>query len=128
MQASGGKIRLATFDGELLQDNAVIPDNSKYFKFVFMKQISQLPNGVASSLSDICSRPSSLGDLTQEEAHIMNALAVGAMHGQDTDMTVDVSGSEMVVNLLFAKDDNSLGILYQHADICLWCNQLATQL
>ena len=93
-----------------------------------MKQISKVPQGMASSLSDICSRPSSLGELTQEEAHIMHALAKSAMSGQDANMSVDVSGTQMVVNLVLAKDDKFLGILYPHTNTSLWCNQLATQL
>ena len=68
-----------------------------------------------------------MGDLTKEEAHMMHALAMNAMHGEDTNMTVHVSGSQMVVNLMFATDDKLLGILYQHANACWGCNQLATQ-
>ena len=93
-----------------------------------MKQLGQLPQGVASRLNGICSMPSSLGDLTQEDAHTMHALAVSAMHGEYANMTVDVSGSHMVANLVLATDDKFLGILYQHANTCLWCNQLATHL
>ena len=128
MQASGGKFRLATFDGELLQDNEIIP-NVGHFKVVFMKQISQLPQGIASSLSDMCAQgPSSLGNLTPEDAHIMHSLVMNAMSGEDTNMTVDNCGTHMVVNLVFSKDGTILGILYQHANTCPWCNQLATQL
>ena len=58
----------------------------------------------------------------------MHALAMSAMRGQYTNMTVDVSGTKMVVNLAFAEDDKFLGIVYQHANTCLWRNQLATQL
>ena len=42
MQASGGKFRLATFDGGLLQDAKIIRTIC-HFRVVFMKQISQLP-------------------------------------------------------------------------------------
>ena len=51
-----------------------------------------------------------------------------AMSGEDTNMTVDTCGTRMVVNFVYANDDTVLGILYQHANICLWCNQLATHL
>ena len=53
MKASGGILRLGTWDGELLQDIESIP-NCKFFKFIFMNQIGQSPQGMSSSLGDIC--------------------------------------------------------------------------
>ena len=128
MKASGGILRLATFDGELLHDNEVIPSWG-HFKVVFMKQIGQLPRGMSPSLSNMCAQgPSSLRSLTPEEAHIMQTLVMSAMSGSDTNMNVDVSGTHMVFKLVCLKDSTILGILYQHANICLWCNHPATQL
>ena len=94
-----------------------------------MKRKGQLPQGMGSTLSDICAQgPSSLGSLTPEEAHIMHTLVMSAISGQDTNMTLDICGTHMVVNLVFSKDDTILGILYQHANTCLWCSHLAKQL
>ena len=58
----------------------------------------------------------------------MDTLVMTAMSGEDTNMTVDICDTQMVVNLVYANDDRVLGILYQHADICLWCNQFAANL
>ena len=94
-----------------------------------MKQIRKLPQGMASSLSDVCAQgPAGLGKLTPEEAHIMHTLAMSAISGQDTNMTLDMCGTHMVFNLVFSKDGTIRGILYRHANTCLWCNPLATQL
>ena len=118
MNASGGNLGLATWDGQLLQGNESIPDICKYFTLVFMKQTSKLPQGISSSLSDMCAQgPSSLGHLTPQDAHLMHRLVIAATGGEDTNMTVDTCGTHMVVNLVYANDDALLGILYQHANI-----------
>ena len=58
----------------------------------------------------------------------MHTLAMSAMSGEDTNMTVDIRSTHLAVNLVYAKDDTILCILYQRANTCLWCNQLATHL
>ena len=126
MKASSGDLELAAFDGELLQNNELIPSVC-HFKVVFMQHVSTLPPGMGSTLSDICAQGQSLGNLTPEEAHVMHTLVMSAIIGQDTTMTLDICGTHMVVNLVYANDDKIRGILYQHANTCLWRNQLATQ-
>ena len=59
---------------------------------------------------------------------MMDTLVRIAMSGQDTNMTVEICGAQMVVNLVYANDGRVLGILYQHANACLWCYQFATHL
>ena len=117
MNASGGNSRLATWDGELLQDNKSIPDNCRYFTLVFVKQIGHLPPGISSSLSDTCAQgPSGLGQLPPQDAHLMHTLVMTALGREDTNMTVDMCGAHVVVHLVYANDDTLLGILYQHAN------------
>ena len=62
-----------------------------------------------SSLCDICAHGhSSLGTMSPQYARIMDTLAMIAMRGEDTNMTVDICGTQMVVNLVYANDDRDL--------------------
>ena len=58
----------------------------------------------------------------------MHTLVMTAISGEDTDMTVEICGTQMVVNHVYANDDTLLGILYPNANTRLWCNLLATHL
>ena len=88
--ASGGNLRLSTWDGDLLQDSESLPDSCKLFKSTFMKQVGKLPQGM-SSLSNMCAQgPSRLGQLSPQDAHILDTLLMNAaMRGEDNSITVD---------------------------------------
>ena len=58
----------------------------------------------------------------------MHTFAMTATSGEDTNTTVDMCGTHMVVNRVCVNDDMLPGISYQHADTCLWRKQLATHL
>ena len=81
-----------------------------------MKQVSYLPH-MMSSLSDMCAQgPSSLGQMSPQYAHTLDTLMMNAaMSGEDNSITVDICGTQMLVNPVYANDDRVLGILYQHA-------------
>ena len=70
----------------------------------------------------------SLGQMSPQYAHTIDTLVMTATRGEDSNITVDICGTQMVVHLAYANDDRVLGILYQHATVCLWCNPFATHL
>ena len=154
MKAPGDNLRLSIWDGDLLQDSESLPDTSKFFKLTFMKQVGYLPQ-MMSSLSDMCAQgPSRLSQMSPQDAHILDTVLRNAATGGDNGVTVNISGTKMVVNPVYANDERVLGISYQHAHtetqcmlqgrgvyltqvdvsytvrswrtLCLWCNQLAT--
>ena len=114
--ASGGNLRLSTWDGDLLQDSESLPDSCKFFNLTFVKQVGELPQGM-SSLSDMRAQgPSSSGQMSPQYAHMLDTLLIhAAMSGEDNSITVDIRGTQMVVNPVYANDGRVLGILYQHA-------------
>ena len=151
MKRSGGNMRLSTWDGALLQDGEVIPASCNFFKLVFMKQVGNLPQG-PSSFSRLCADTSQLGQLSPQDAHILKRLAkhdcsriskllmgmnskiqaIEAALNADNSLTVDISGTQIVVNLVYGKPLviatgygtnglNVLGILHQHPDTKRQC-------
>ena len=80
-----------------------------------MKQVAFLPQ-MMSSLSDICAQgPSSLGHMSPQDGQMLDTLLRNVAMGGDNSITVDISGTTMVVNPVYANDQRVLGIFYRHA-------------
>ena len=121
MKASGGNLRLSTWDGDLLHDRGSLSDSCKFFRLTFMKQVGYLLPTM-SSLSDSCVQgPSILGQMPPPGAHVLDALLRNAAMGGDNNITVDISGTKMVVNPVHAKDESVPGILYQWVHTARQC-------
>ena len=50
-----------------------------------------------------------------QDAHILDTLSGNAAMGGDNSITVDISGTKMVVIPMHANDESVLGIIDQHA-------------
>ena len=74
IKASGGTLSLSTWDGNLLQDDEVIPYSCNLFKLVFMKQVGKLsvPN---SGMMNICADTAGLGQMSPQDAHSLDTLS-----------------------------------------------------
>ena len=68
MMASGGQVRVSTWDGELLQDEHALPDET-LFKLVFMKQVGS--DGHQKNEGDVFTDWLSLGNLTSCEGAML---------------------------------------------------------
>ena len=100
MAASGGKLRISTWDGYLLQDHEVVPEQHRLLKLVFMKH----------------------ADLSASDMRMVNAFA------QQPCATLKVNmkayGIELVAKLVFEggeRQNHILGIFYQHRNTKYHC-------